>query len=83
MSREAGVGLVQLGPMSGGGMYIQVQSIMVNGHLRFPSPCEHTNTIENITFLQLCWRAAKIIILHYASFYCLFGTRRLNRIVHT
>ena len=22
---------------------------------------------ENITFLQLCWRAAKIIILHYAS----------------
>ena len=47
------------------------------------SPCEHTNMTENITFLQLCWRSAKIIILHYASFYCLFGTRRLNRIVHT
>ena len=38
MSRKAGVGLVQWGPMSGGGLYIQVQCIMANGHMRFQFP---------------------------------------------
>ena len=40
-----------------GSMYGEVQCITGDGHLVLP--CEQTDTTENITFQQVCWRVVK------------------------
>ena len=69
MSRVPELGVpVQWGPLFSevpcsevwgrGGAYSEVQCIMDNDHMG--SPCEQTDTIENITFLQLCLRTVNM-----------------------
>ena len=46
------------GGLGGGGLYSEVQCIMVNGHMELSLWTEwRTDMPENITFSQLRWRA--------------------------